>query len=82
MSWLATLDEKTHAWPAAARWPYRALKWLLIFCGAYLALGLAYVEIVQEHRVGLGSGIAVAFILAVGKGLITAWRKPRRQRVV
>lgn len=78
MAWLATLDAKARRWPAAFRWPYVGLKWLLIAVGLWAALGAAYIEVVEEHRVGLGSGIAVACIFALVKGVIMAARPSAR----
>lgn len=72
MAWLARLDTKSRRWPAPCRWIYVGLKWFLIVMGAYSAVGLAYVEVFHEHRVGLGSGIVVAGALAVIKGVLTA----------
>ena len=80
MSWLTTLDAKSHHWPAAARWPYRALKWSLLLVGIYLALGLAYIER-HEHRFGLGTGICVMLLLALIKAavlILQQWRQHRR----
>lgn len=74
MAWLANLDAKSRTWPAPVRWPYVAFKWVLIALGAFAAAGLAYREIVEEHRIGLGTGIAVAVLLAVIKGVLMAVR--------
>lgn len=73
MSWLATLDAKSRTWPAVARWPYLWLKWFLIAMGAYAAIFLAYTEVIKEHRIGLGSGIVVAGLLALIKGIVMAF---------
>lgn len=75
MSWLANLDARASKWPSAAKWPYRGLKWTLVAVGVYAALGLAYIEVVNEHRIGLGSGIAVAVLLAGIKGIAIALRR-------
>lgn len=72
MSWLASLDAKSRRWPAVIRWSYHAIKWLLIAVGAYATIGTAYIEVFQEHRLGLGSGIVVAFLLATIKGILGA----------
>lgn len=40
--------------------------------GVYLAIGSAYIEVFKEHRVGIGSGICIAFVLAGVKGVLMA----------
>lgn len=75
MAWLAKLDARSETWPRIGRWPYLGLRWFLISMGVFLACALAAEEW-QEHRVGLGTGIAVVSILAVIKGVITAITSP------
>jgi hypothetical protein len=76
MSWLARLDARSNEWPAAARWPYLSLKWLLIAMGTYLIVGLAFVEL-SEKRVGLGTGVVVTVLLGTIKGVTMAAKRHR-----
>jgi len=71
MSWLARLDARARHWPQTAQLAYTGTKWLLIALGVFLAFGLAFREL-QERRVGLGTGIAVAVTLGVIKGVLMA----------
>jgi hypothetical protein len=40
VSWIAKLDTRARNWPPVARASYRALKWLLVALGAWVAGGL------------------------------------------
>lgn len=69
MAWLANLDARAARRPFYVRWPYFALKWILVALGAFGAVGLAYQEL-TEKRAGLGLGIVTTAVLAGIKGLI------------
>lgn len=75
MAWLAALDRRAAAAPAAIRFPYRFLKWTLVALGAYLAIGSAWVEF-HEGRLGIGLGIAVTTLLAAISGVMDAFYPP------
>lgn len=60
-----------------ARWSYAGGRWLLIGLGVYLVGSLAVIEI-RERRAGLGTGVAVAVVLAGIKGVLTAASRSSR----
>lgn len=53
----------------------KVIKWSLVALGAYLACGMAVIEL-HERRVGIGLGLVVACALAGIKGVIMAWQMP------
>ena len=71
MTWLTRLDTRAAHWPTPARWGFLTIRWLLIALGAFLVVGLAREEI-AAGRVGLGTGVAVAVVLACVKGVAMA----------
>jgi hypothetical protein len=65
------MDAKARTWPKPAHWGYLALRWYLIAGGVFAVIGLSIIEL-REKRVGLGTGVTVAVILGVIKGIFTA----------
>lgn len=73
MPWLARLDATARTWPKPALWAYLGLRWYLILGGIVIVIGLAATEI-SEQRVGLGTGVCVAVLFGIIKGVLTARR--------
>jgi hypothetical protein len=49
-------------------------KWTLVALGAYLVVGLAGIEL-AESRVGVGTGVTAALVLAIIKGAVLALQR-------
>jgi hypothetical protein len=75
VAWLAKLDVRSRTWRTPIRWSYLALKWYLVTMGGFSAVMLAYQEW-TEGRVALGTGIVVAIVVTLVKGVTLAVKAP------
>lgn len=75
MAWLAKLDARAARCSRLIHWPYLALKWYIVFLGAFVWLGLWW----QRHW-SLGIAQGVIFGLIAYPSLADRWPILRRQR--
>lgn len=71
MPWLAALDARASRRSSPVRALYLSARYGLIALGAWCACYQAIVEL-GERRVGIGTGIATALLLAGIKGVLLA----------